>query len=82
MKVCISSTFNDLREYRAAAADVLRKLGHDVRGMETYVAESSRPVDPFVAMVDHDRESFRLIDVAPSLEEVVREVEQQLEDGL
>ena len=45
MKVYISSTFSDLREYRAAAADVLRKLGHDVRGMEAYVAESSRPVD-------------------------------------
>lgn len=45
MKIYISSTFTDLREYRAAAADVLAKLGHDVRGMETYVAESSRPVD-------------------------------------
>lgn len=45
MKVYISSTLTDLREYRAAVADVLRKLGHDVRGMETYVAESSRPVD-------------------------------------
>ena len=45
MKVYISSTFSDLREYRAAAADVLRKLGHDVRGMEIYVAEGSRPVD-------------------------------------
>ncbi len=45
MKVYISSTFTDLREYRAAAADVLCSLGHDVRGMEAYVAESSRPVD-------------------------------------
>lgn len=45
VKVYISSTFEDLVDYRTAAADVLRKLGHDVLGMEQYVAESARPVD-------------------------------------
>lgn len=45
MKVYISSTFNDLAEHRSTAANVLRKLGHDVRGMETYVAESTRPAE-------------------------------------
>lgn len=45
MKVYISSTMNDLREHRAAVTNVLEKLNHDVLGMETYSAESTRPVE-------------------------------------
>lgn len=44
MRVYVSSTFEDLREHRAAATQVLRQLGHDVIAMEDYVAESSVPL--------------------------------------
>ena len=45
MRIYISSTFTDLREYRAAAALSLRSMGHDVIGMEEYVAESMTPLE-------------------------------------
>src|SRR5512144_1159261 len=45
MKVYISSTYQDLIEYRAAVDRTLRRMGHDVIGMEQYVAEGSKPVD-------------------------------------
>jgi hypothetical protein len=45
MKVYISSTMNDLREHRAAVANVLEKLNHDILGMETYPAEGVRPAE-------------------------------------
>jgi hypothetical protein len=45
MKVYISSTYQDLVEYRAAVDRTLRRMGHDVIGMEQYVAEGSKPVD-------------------------------------
>lgn len=44
MRVYISSTFEDLREHRLAATQVLRQLGHEVVAMEDYVAESSVPL--------------------------------------
>jgi hypothetical protein len=44
MRIYVSSTFEDLREYRAAAIQVLRQLGHEVVAMEDYVAESSVPL--------------------------------------
>lgn len=44
MRVYISSTFEDLREHRLAATQVLRQLGHNVVAMEDYVAESSVPL--------------------------------------
>ena len=34
MKIYLSSTFEDLRDYRAAVDRVLRQMGHDVIGME------------------------------------------------
>jgi hypothetical protein len=45
-KVFVSSTFNDLREYRVAAFDVLRRLGHELIAMETLeaVAEDAASV--------------------------------------
>ncbi|HKV80316.1 MAG TPA: DUF4062 domain-containing protein [Candidatus Sulfotelmatobacter sp.] len=45
MKVYISSTYLDLIEYRAAVDRTLRRMGHDVIGMEQYVAEGSKPVE-------------------------------------
>jgi len=51
MRIYVSSTFDDLSEYRAACIRVLRQLGHEVVSMEDYVAESSIPVDKVVADV-------------------------------
>lgn len=45
MKVYLSSTFRDLQEHRAAVDQTLRKMGHDIIGMEQYSAEGGRPVD-------------------------------------
>lgn len=45
MKVYISSTYQDLVEHRAAVDRTLRRMGHDVIGMEQYVAEGSKPVE-------------------------------------
>jgi Domain of unknown function (DUF4062) len=45
MKVFISSTYQDLIEHRTAVDRTLRRMGHDVLGMEQYVAEGSKPVD-------------------------------------
>jgi len=45
MKVYISSTYLDLLEYRAAVDRTLRRMGHDVIGMEQYVAEGSKPIE-------------------------------------
>ncbi|MDJ0768368.1 MAG: DUF4062 domain-containing protein [Ilumatobacter sp.] len=45
LTIYISSTFSDLADYRRATHDVLRKMGHDVRAMEDYIAQDERPVD-------------------------------------
>ena len=45
MKVYISSTYQDLIEYRAAVDRTLRRMGHDVIGMEQYIAEGGKPVE-------------------------------------
>jgi len=45
MKIYISSTYQDLVDHRAAVDRTLRRMGHDVIGMEQYVAEGSKPVD-------------------------------------
>ena len=44
MKVYLSSTFEDLREHRAAVHRALRRMGHDVISMEEYVAEGAKPL--------------------------------------
>ena len=44
MKVYVSSTFQDLREFRTAVDVALRRMGHDVVGMEQYVAEGTTPL--------------------------------------
>jgi hypothetical protein len=45
VKIYISSSYQDLREYRAAVDQALRRMGHDVIGMEQYVAEQSTPLE-------------------------------------
>ena len=59
MKVYISSTYQDLIDHRAAVDRTLRRMGHDVIGMEQYIAEGSKPVDRCKADV---RASGRLCD--------------------
>lgn len=44
MKVYVSSTYQDLIEHRVAVDRTLRRMGHDVIGMEQYVAEGTKPV--------------------------------------
>lgn len=45
MKIYISSTFEDLKDYRASVYHQLRKLRHDVISMEDYTAGDERPLD-------------------------------------
>jgi len=45
MKVYISSTYQDLIDHRAAVDRTLRRMGHDVVGMEQYIAEGGKPVE-------------------------------------
>jgi Domain of unknown function (DUF4062) len=52
VKIYISSTFRDLREHRAAVDRNLRSMGHDVIGMEQYVAEGGRPLQRCLADVE------------------------------
>ena len=51
MKIYLSSTYQDLVEHRTAVDRTLRRMGHDVVGMEQYVAEGSKPVDRCLADV-------------------------------
>lgn len=52
MRVFVSSSFEDLREHRAAAIRVLRQLGHDVVAMEDMTAGSIAPLVKVLEMVD------------------------------
>ncbi|WP_369255255.1 DUF4062 domain-containing protein [Geodermatophilus amargosae] len=45
MRIYPSSTYADLQPHRAAVDLALRRMGHDVIGMEQYVAESTKPLD-------------------------------------
>ena len=49
--IYLSSTYEDLKEHREAVYRALRRLGHDVRAMEDYVATDQRPVDKCLADV-------------------------------
>jgi hypothetical protein len=52
MRIFVSSSFEDLREYRAAAIRVLRQLGHEVLAMEDMIAGSGAPLGKVLEMVD------------------------------
>jgi len=43
--IYVSSTYEDLKEYRERVSHGLRQLGHNVRAMEEYVASDTRPLD-------------------------------------
>lgn len=51
MKIYISSTYQDLIDHRSAVDRTLRRMGHDVIGMEQYVAEGNKPLDRCLADV-------------------------------
>jgi hypothetical protein len=52
MRIFVSSSFEDLREHRAAAIRVLRQLGHEVLAMEDMIAGSVAPLAKVLEMVD------------------------------
>lgn len=52
MRIFVSSTFEDLRDHRAAAIRVLRQLGHEVLAMEDMVAAADTPLAKVLEMVD------------------------------
>lgn len=43
--IYLSSTYEDLKEYRRTVYEALRKACHQVTAMEDYVAADQRPVD-------------------------------------
>lgn len=49
--IYLSSTYEDLKDHRAAVAQVLRRAGHTIIGMEDYAAYDERPRDKCVADV-------------------------------
>jgi Domain of unknown function (DUF4062)/inactive STAND len=50
-KIYISSTYEDLKEFREEAYRALRQLRHDVVAMEDYAASDQRPLDVCLADV-------------------------------
>src|SRR5262245_19714162 len=52
MRIFVSSSFEDLKEHRAAAIRVLRQLGHEVLAMEDMIAGSTPPLAKVLEMVD------------------------------
>ena len=52
MRIFVSSSFEDLKEHRAAAIRVLRQLGHEVLAMEDMIAGSVAPLAKVLEMVD------------------------------
>jgi hypothetical protein len=52
MRIFVSSSFEDLREHRAAAIRVLRQLGHEVLAMEDMITASAAPLAKVLEMVD------------------------------
>ncbi len=52
MRIFVSSSFEDLKEHRAAAIRVLRQLGHEILAMEDLVAASTLPLLKVLDMID------------------------------
>src|ERR1044071_6477666 len=44
-RIYVSSTSNDLEDFRKTVSQALRRLGHEDVAMDYYVAEDKRPVD-------------------------------------
>ena len=49
--IYLSSTFEDLKEYRAVVYQALRQMRHDANRMEDYTADDHRPLDKCLADV-------------------------------
>lgn len=49
--IYLSSTYEDLKDYRSAVFEALRKAGYDVLAMEDYVATDKRPLNKCLADV-------------------------------
>src|SRR5262245_41826203 len=49
--IYLSSTYEDLKDYRNVVFDDLRKAGYEVIAMKDYVATDKRPVDKCLADV-------------------------------
>lgn len=52
MRIFVSSSFQDLQDYRLAAIRVLRQLGHEVVAMEDFVAASEVPLKQMLDKVE------------------------------
>ena len=52
MRIFVSSSFQDLQDYRLAAIRVLRQLGHEVVAMEDFVAGSEVPLKQMLDKVE------------------------------
>jgi hypothetical protein len=52
MRIFISSSFQDLQDYRLAAIRVLRQIGHEVVAMEDFVAGSEVPLKQMLDKVE------------------------------
>ncbi|HEU0203409.1 MAG TPA: DUF4062 domain-containing protein [Burkholderiaceae bacterium] len=52
MRIFVSSSFQDLQDYRIAAIGVLRQLGHEVVAMEDFVAASEVPLKQMLDKVE------------------------------
>lgn len=50
--IYLSSTYEDLKDYRSAVWGLLRKSGYNVIAMEDYVAADQRPVDQCLGDVE------------------------------
>ena len=50
--IYLSSTYEDLKDYRRTVIDALRKSGYRVFNMEDYVARDERPVDACLKDID------------------------------
>ena len=50
-RIYLSSTYEDLKDYRGVVFHALRQAGYDVKAMEDYVAADKRPVDKCLADV-------------------------------
>ncbi|WP_419914423.1 DUF4062 domain-containing protein [Hoeflea sp.] len=51
MRIFVSSTFEDLRDYREAAIRGLRQLGHDIVAMEDFTANTAPPISVVIERV-------------------------------
>ena len=50
--IYLSSTYEDLKDYRRVVFEALRKAGYTVIGMEEYVATDQRPVEKCLGDVE------------------------------